>query len=102
MPKNIARLSGLLLLALTLQVTPALANTQVFVRVGPPAAVVETRPPAPHHGWAWRPGYHRYYHHHYQWVPGAWVAPPHGHHAWVSGHWAHEHRGYYWVNGHWR
>jgi hypothetical protein len=101
MRKTIARLSGLLLLLGALQVVPAAAATRVYVRVAPPVEIVETRPAAPHRGWVWRPGYHRWVHNRYEWVRGGWVKPPRGRSAWVPGHWDHERRGYFWVPGHW-
>lgn len=85
-------------------VAPASAGTRVYVRLGPPAAVVEVRSVAPGPGYVWVPGYHRWDGAAYVWVPGAWAVPPAAHyHAWVPGHWAHHaHHGYYWVDGHWR
>ena len=102
MRRTFARLSGLVLLIGALQATPALAAARVYVQVAPPVTIVETRPPVPHRGWAWQPGYHRWNHHRYEWVHGRWVSPPHGRSHWASGHWAHERRGYYWVDGRWR
>jgi hypothetical protein len=83
---------------------PASADTRVYVRVAPPAAVVETRIVAPSPQHIWVAGYHRWDGRAYVWVPGAWVVPPAPHyHHWVAGHWAHHHQnGYYWVEGHWR
>ena len=82
---------------------PAAAFTRVYVRVAPPAPVVETvvvRPSARH---VWVAGYHRWDGRAYVWVPGAWVVPPANHHAWVPGHWVHHGaEGWYWVDGHWR
>ncbi len=54
---------------------PALADTRVYVRVGPPRAIVETRvvAPGPHH--AWIAGYHRWDGAAYVWVPGRWELP---------------------------
>jgi WXXGXW repeat (2 copies) len=101
MPTTFGRILGLLLLIVTLQATPALASTRVYVGIAPPVAVVESRPPAPYRGYVWRPGYHRWRDHHYQWVHGAWVRPPYQRAVWVPGHWAHTRRGYYWVNGYW-
>jgi hypothetical protein len=101
MLKTLARLSSVLLVLLTLEAAPALAASRVYVRIAPPVEVVETRPAAPRAGYVWRPGYHRWNHHRYEWVRGRWVRPPRGRHTWVSGHWAHERRGYYWVPGHW-
>jgi hypothetical protein len=78
------------------------AGTRVYVRVGPPAAVVEVRRAAPGPRYVWVPGYHRYYRNSYVWTPGAWVIPPRRHTVWVAPRWAHSHRGYYFVAGHWR
>jgi hypothetical protein len=101
MSKHIARLSGAFLLLATLGVAPALAATRVYVQVAPPVVVEESRPRAPHRDWIWRPGHHRWVHHRYEWVHGAWVSPPHRRAAWTPGHWAHDRHGYYWVNGYW-
>jgi hypothetical protein len=82
---------------------PASAGTRVYVRIGPPAPVVETRvvAPGPHHVWV--EGYHRWDGAAYVWVPGRWALPPAGFHTWVPGHWVHHGaEGYYWVDGHWR
>jgi hypothetical protein len=79
------------------------ADTRVYVRIGPPVALVETRPvaPGPHH--VWIGGYHRWDGQAYLWVPGRWELPPARHRGWAAGHWAHHrHNGYYWVDGHWR
>lgn len=102
MPKPFARLSVAFLLFATLGAAPALASTRVYVQVAPPLVVHESRPPTPHRGWAWRPGYHRWAHHRYEWVRGTWVNPPHAHGVWTPGHWAHDRYGYFWVEGHWR
>jgi len=55
--------SAVLLLSATLAATPACAasRSRVYVRVGPPAPIVETRVIAPGPGYAWIPGYHRLY-----------------------------------------
>lgn len=82
---------------------PAAAGTRIYVRIGPPAAIVETRVarPGPRH--IWIAGYHRWDGHAYVWVSGRWVLPPAGRRAWVAGHWVHHRRsGWYWVEGHWR
>jgi hypothetical protein len=87
---------------LTLVPGTAGASTRVYVRIGPPAPIVETRvvAPGPHH--VWIAGYHRWDGRAYVWVPGRWELPPSAYHAWVPGHWAQSHHGYYWVDGHWR
>lgn len=79
------------------------AGARVYVRIGPPAAVVEARvaAPGPHH--VWIAGYHRWDGNAYAWVPGRWELPPAHYSAWVAGHWSHHaSNGWYWVEGHWR
>jgi WXXGXW repeat (2 copies) len=78
------------------------AGAQVVVRIGPPPPrPVEVIPAAPHPGWVWQEGYHRWDGAHYVWVPGHYVAPPYEHAVWVPGHWANRNGGYVWVEGHW-
>jgi hypothetical protein len=93
-----------LLVSATLTVSSACAAPQgrVYVRVGPPAPIVETRVVAPGPGYVWVPGYHRWDGRAYVWVPGVWQRPPHGHAHWVPAHWVHDRHGWYVVNGHWR
>jgi hypothetical protein len=79
------------------------AGTRVYVRVGPPAAVVHVRPVAPGPRYVWVPGYYRYDRRAYAWTPGAWVVPPRRHAVWVAPRWAHDRRhGWYFVAGYWR
>lgn len=80
----------------------ALAGARVYVRIGPPAAVVEVRPAIPSHLHVWVAGYHRWDSGAYVWVPGQWVVPPPRYTAWVPGHWVHNaNHGWYWAEGHW-
>ncbi len=84
-------------------VAPAGADTRVYVRIGPPVAVVETRVVAPSPRHVWIPGYYRWDGGAYLWVGGRWELPPPAYHTWVPGHWSHHHsHGWYWVEGHWR
>ena len=79
------------------------AGAQVFVRIGPPPRPVhEFVPVAPHPGWVWQPGYHRWDGGRYVWVPGAYAAPPRPGVHWIPGHWRNTPRGYVWIEGHWR
>ena len=80
----------------------AAANAQVYVRVAPPAVVVEHPGPPPHPGYVWIAGYHRWDGNAYVWAPGAWVMPPHPHAHWVAHRWEHRRGGYVMVEGHWR
>ena len=97
------KLLAFVALAVLASTAPAGADTRVYVRVGPPVAIVETRPVAPGPRHVWIAGFHRWDGRAYAWVPGRWELPPAHHRAWVAGHWAHHRRkGYYWVDGHWR
>ena len=82
--------------------TPASADTHVYVRVGPPAPVVQVRTVSPGARYVWIDGYHRWNGRAFVWVPGRWVVPPHAGAVWVPARWVHEHRGWYIVEGHWR
>ena len=75
---------------------------EVFVRIAPPAAVVETRGPAPGPRYIWIAGYHRWNGAAYVWVPGRWELPPRGHAHWVAHHWVRRRGGWVFVEGHWR
>lgn len=99
MKKQILAAVGSVMLAASLS---AGAQVGVTVHVGPPAPIVEHPGPAPHPGWVWQGGYHRWDGAHYVWVPGAYVEPPRPHAHWVAGHWAHRGGGWVWIDGHWR
>jgi hypothetical protein len=89
-------------LAATLFV-PAAWAIPVYVKIAPPAPVVETRVVAPGPGYVWVGGFHRWDGHAYVWVPGHWAQPPRPHAVWVAGHWVHHpHHGWYWKEGHWK
>ncbi len=87
---------------LGLSLLPAAAFAQVYVRVAPPAAVVEHPGPPPGAGYEWVGGYHRWDGSHYVWVNGHYDRPPHHGAHWVPAHWAHRNGGYILVEGHWR
>ena len=55
---------------------------EVIVAVAPPAAIIETRPVAPHGHYVWVGGYQSWNGRAYAWVPGRWDMPPHGHSVW--------------------
>lgn len=98
MRKQLLTLVGTLLIAGSLA-----ADAQVYVHIGPPPPPVhEVVPVAPHRGWVWQPGYHRWDGARYVWVPGTYAEPPHPYARWVPGHWRNTPRGYVWVEGHWR
>jgi hypothetical protein len=78
------------------------AAAEVVVKVGPPAAVVETRPVAPSPQHVWIGGYHRWEGNAYVWTPGRWEVPPHPHAVWVAPRWRHRSDGYVFVEGRWK
>ncbi len=81
---------------------PTDAGVRVYVRVAPPAPLIEARVVAPGPGYVWVSGFQRWDGKAYVWVSGRWERPPAHHRAWVSGHWVHRARhGWYWVEGHW-
>ena len=87
----------------SLAASPALAARRVYVRVAPPAPLVEVRLTAPSPRHIWIGGYHRWDGAAYVWVPGRYELPPRAGQVWVPGHWAHHRRhGHYWIEGHWR
>jgi len=94
------------LLAGSLMMTSACATAaprgRVYVRVGPPAPVYETRLVSPGPGFVWIPGYYRNEPRGYAWVPGRWERPPRARAQWVPARWVHDRRGWYVVEGHWR
>jgi len=87
---------------LAMGVASANASTRVFVRVGPPPAVVDVRPVPPARGYVWVGGYHQWNGGAYVWVPGRWMVPPRSRAVWVAPRWVHERQGWYVVAGHWR
>ena len=98
----IRTIGSLLVVSALLAGCASAAPAHVYVRVGPPAAVVETRIVAPGPNYVWVPGYHRWNGAAYVWVPGRWAVPPRARAAWVPGRWVKERRGWYWVEGRWR
>jgi hypothetical protein len=97
---NVKRIALAALLAFTM--LPVASNAQVYVRVGPPAPVVEHYGPPPHPGYVWIAGYHRWDGARYVWVPGYYAAPPRPRAVWVPHHWVHRRGGWVLVEGHWR
>jgi hypothetical protein len=95
---------GIAVLTGTLLALPACASPRgrVYVRVGPPAPIVEARAVAPGPGFVWVSGFHAWNGRAYAWVPGRWERPPRARAVWVPAHWQRERRGWYLVQGHWR
>jgi hypothetical protein len=88
-------------LALAALTASACAPHRLYVRVGPPAPIVEASYAAPGPGYVWIPGYHRWDGSAYVWVSGRWTLSPRHHRAWVRGHWVESRHGWYWVEGYW-
>ncbi|MGA3185724.1 MAG: YXWGXW repeat-containing protein [Bryobacteraceae bacterium] len=92
----------LLISVATGMLTIGLMAADVVVKIGPPAAVVETRPVSPGPGYVWTRGYHRWDGNAYVWTRGEWRQPPHEHAKWVDHRWEHRKDGYVFVEGHWK
>ena len=99
--RTFSRLTAMALLMGLLAVPAAEARTHIYVRIGPPAPIVEQRIVAPAPDYVWQPGYHRWASNSYVWVPGTWARPPYRRAHWVEGHWVHTRHGYYWEQGYW-
>ena len=80
----------------------AAPRERIYVRVGPPAPIVETRVVSPGRGYVWVTGYHVWNGAAYVWTPGRWMLPPRPRKVWVAPHWRHERRVWFFVEGHWR
>jgi hypothetical protein len=95
-------LAGVLLVSAT-TASACAAPARLYVRVGPPAPIIETRIVAPGPGYVWLPGYHTWDGRAYVWVTGRWERPPRPRARWVAARWARDdRRGWYLVEGHWR
>jgi WXXGXW repeat (2 copies) len=99
--------ASVVIVASTLAASSACASVpargRVYVRVGPPAPVVERRIVAPGPGYVWIPGYHAWDGRAYVWRPGRWDRGPRANARWVPARWVHDRRqGWYLVEGHWR
>ena len=75
---------------------------RLYVRTGPPTAVVERRAPSPGPEFVWIAGDYRWNSRQYVWVAGHWERKPHARAVWVPGRWVHGSRGWYFVEGKWR
>src|SRR5690242_128237 len=93
---------GLIGLALASFLTVGATAAEIFVRVGPPRAVVERRGPPPGRNYVWINGYQRWDGHSHVWVPGRWELPPRPRAHWVEHRWVKKRGGYVFVEGHWR
>ena len=88
-------------ITLTSACATAAPRGRIYLRVGPPAPVYETRIVSPGPGFVWVPGYYRNEPRGYAWVPGRWERPRAGW-MWVTHHWARHGRHWRFVPGHWR
>lgn len=84
-------------------VAPAAAQVYggVYVRVGPPAPIVETVPVAPGAGYYWVGGYWRWNGYRYAWYRGYYARRPWAGAVWRPGHWYRGYRGWGWRPGRW-
>ena len=78
------------------------AAADIVVRIRPPRAVVERRPPAPSRNHAWVSGYQRWDGNAYAWSPGRWEQRPQPRSRYVSPRWTHQKNGWVLVEGRWR
>jgi hypothetical protein len=83
-------------------VATADARTRVYVRVGPPAPIVDVRHVAPGPRHVRVPGYYRWTGRHYTWTRGVWVVPPRRHAVWIPPRWHRDRHGWFFVAGYWR
>ena len=100
--KQISIATACLGLVMTAATACASPHERIYVRVGPPAPVVEARVVAPGPGYVWVPGYYVWNGSAYVWTAGRYMLPPRPRAVWVGPHWQHEHRGWFFVEGHWR
>ena len=78
---------------------PTATAADVFVRIGPPPARVETVPP-PRAGYVWAPGYWDWRGHRHVWVGGHWVRERRGY-SYVAPRWVERNGGWYMERGRW-
>ncbi len=73
------------------------------IRIAPPRAVYQRRPPPPGRNYVWISGYQSWNGNGYTWTQGRWEQPPRARAKWV-GHRYTRQRGGGWifVQGHWR
>jgi hypothetical protein len=78
------------------------AGGRIYVRIAPPAPIIEARVVAPGPRYVWVPGYYGWRGGAYAWVAGRWEMPPRPRAVWVQGRWYQDRRGWYFREGHWR
>jgi hypothetical protein len=84
-----------------LTITPG--SAQVFVRVAPPAPIVEPGPPPPPGpGYVWVAGHWHWNGERWVWRHGHYVLRPRHYGAWVPPHYDRRDGGWVYVPGHWR
>ncbi len=77
------------------------AATITDIQQAPPAVPDYQQPEAPGDGYVWTPGYWAWNGIGYEWVQGAWVAPPYVSALWTPGFWGYGYSGYSWYPGYW-
>jgi hypothetical protein len=79
------------------------AAADIVVRVAPPRAVRERRPPPPSRNHVWVSGYHQWNGNAYAWSQGRWEQRPRPRARWVAHRWTRQRSGsWVLVEGHWR
>jgi hypothetical protein len=79
------------------------AYSQISIRIGPPRAQVQRRPPSPGRGYVWIQGYQNWNGNGHQWTPGRWEQPPNRRQKhWDKHHWVKRNGGWVLIEGRWR
>lgn len=94
--------AAIVVVAASISCVSSAAGGRIYIRIAPPAPMVEVRGVAPAVGLVWIDGFHRWEANRHVWVAGRWERPPRQHARWVPGTWHHSRQGWYFVAGHWR
>jgi hypothetical protein len=73
--------------------TPAFAEVDVTLHIGPPPPIYERVPPPPGRAYVWHRGYYHWNGYRYVWIHGAYVREMNPNARWVSEHYEHSHGG---------
>jgi hypothetical protein len=84
--RNIARVTGLLVLMILAAGSAVDAQISIGIRIGPPPAprVMRVRPPRPDPDFVWIEGYWYPVGNHYKWHNGYWTRPPYEGARWLA------------------
>jgi WXXGXW repeat (2 copies) len=104
--RAIALLRTVAALAVLTFSTACMATAQprgvVYVRQGPPRALVDVRGVAPSRAHVWIPGFYAWRGGGYVWVAGRYDVIRPGFRRYEPGRWRHTRSGWYWTDGRWR